>query len=270
MSRRWKVAWLPLIALAAASAMSQRAVDAERRGDAAFISQRWREAIEAYESAERTADPGRVAFNLAVTFSRMGNYRDAERAFRASLDQATGARRLRAYYNLGTVLVLASEGQHASHLVEAIDCFRRVMASPDAGAELRDDARHNLELAKLLWKKTSGDAPPPQPPSSPGDDPRGSRTTSNGTPTEGGSPANGTPDPRGPPMPAAGNATPIDDRPPPGSGRLLPIPEERQHQPLPAGEARELLRQAAERIERERRAMLYGAPASESRPYPDW
>ena len=107
------------------------------------------------------------------------------------------------------------------------------------------------------------DRPPDKPPeTNPGNDP-GSQP--------------GTPDPRGTdqavPTPGAGvgpKPTPVPNQPHPGAGQMSPIPSDQQMQPLPPREARELLRLAAERINRERRALQRAGAGTEQRTYPDW
>jgi hypothetical protein len=51
---------------------------------------------------------------------------------------------------------------------------------------------------------------------------------------------------------------------------MSPIPEDQQMQSLPPNEARELLRQAGDRIIRERRALQRAVAPYEAKGYPDY
>ena len=168
------------------------------------------------------------------------------------------------FFNLGTSLLNASDGRDARRLAEAADCFARCLRTAGLNDNVVADARHNLELAKLLWRRIrSGAAPPPE------SDPAGNDDDTNpgSKPPENNGPNDSTTDRHGSggsgsertarvPTPAAEpKPVPTNDTPPPGSGQHTPIPEEDQLKPLPPPEARELLRQASERIQRERRAL---------------
>src|SRR5262249_9030392 len=81
------------------------------------------------------------------------------------LEDASGARRTFALYGLGTALVQQGRERGAEVLREAIRAFQACLRQPDLSAELADDARHNLELAKLLAltiPPKSGDKPDSQ------------------------------------------------------------------------------------------------------------
>src|SRR5262249_45174765 len=91
-------------------------------------------------------------------------FREAERLFRCAVEgEAPSERRARALFNLGTSLLQASDGRDAARLTEAADCFVRCLRSPGLDGTLAADARHNLELAKLMWRRIpTSDAPPPE------------------------------------------------------------------------------------------------------------
>jgi Ca-activated chloride channel family protein len=279
-ARRAAVAALVLLLLlAAAPPVSE---DLERQANAAFAAGRFDEAVQLYARAEeRSAEPGRVAYNAGVAYFNLGRYREAERLFRCALessaaDARASNRRGRALYNLGTCLLFASEGRDATRLAEAIRSFDQC-AETDGDSALRIDARHNLELAKQLWRRIKSEAPPPESdPQSPPDSSRNEdpdRTDSN-DPGKGPD-GQGRPGMTGQPVPVPGGndgqkPTPTDANPGPGAGgSMSPLTSDEQSKPLPPDEARELVRRAAERIARERRA-LQRAGAEEIRPYPDW
>src|SRR5262249_32613746 len=117
------------------------------------------------EAEGRITDPGLAAFNKAAALYQAGLYRDAELAYRCCLEDASGARRTFALYGLGTALVQQGRERGAEVLREAIRAFQACLRQPDLSAELADDARHNLELAKLLAltiPPKSGDKPDSQ------------------------------------------------------------------------------------------------------------
>jgi tetratricopeptide (TPR) repeat protein len=99
---------------------------------------------------ERTADPGLVAFNKAHVYFHRQEYREAELHYTRSLDDADAPpeRRAKALYNRGVCLI--KRGGLTEYRT-AIDSFERCLAMPPADAGLLADAKHNLELAKLLW-----------------------------------------------------------------------------------------------------------------------
>jgi tetratricopeptide (TPR) repeat protein len=251
----------------------------ERRGNSAFEDGQYMRAVACYERAIELGDePGRIAFNLGVAFFQLGKYRDAERFFRsAGESDGAAARRLRAVYNLGVCLMNVADGKDADRLAEAISCFARCVRDDSAAAELKADARTNLEIAKLLWRKVrSGQAPPPDGNSSDHNDERPPEgQPENNTDDAGGN--RGSSDGAGgkrlvPAQSAPNGSQPIatNQGPPPGAGHAPPIPDSDQAKPLPPHEALELLRQAEERIVRERRAIQKAAAPGEGKSYPDW
>jgi len=254
--------------------------DWERLGNTAFADENYAEAVRCYAQAQdRDTEPGRVAFNYGSTLFRMGKYRDAERQFRCAVESTGPRDRLaRSLYNLGTCLLQSSDGKDARRLAEAVDCFARCLKLAGLSAEAAADARHNLELAKVLWRAARGtSAAPPENDTSHGDDDRPPDKPPETNPGNDPGSQPGTPDPRGNdqavPTPGAGvgpKPMPVANQPHPGAGQMSPIPADQQAQPLPPREARELLRQAGERIIRERRALQRAAAGTEARGYPDW
>lgn len=104
-------------------------------------------------AAERTPDPGLVAFNRAAAAVRRGDVREAEANYLRTLDDrdAPPTRRAHALYNRGVCLLL--RGNSAATFRSAVACFEQAADDAGADAALAADARHNLELAKLLWNK---------------------------------------------------------------------------------------------------------------------
>jgi tetratricopeptide (TPR) repeat protein len=252
--------------------------DWERLGNLAFLAGRYDEAARCYEKAlERSREPGRVAHNQAVSLFNMGHYRESERLFRCELESSNELKhRARAFYDLGTCLLHSSEGRDANQLAEAIYNLTQCVRLDAADSDLESSAKFNLELAKQQWRKIRSDSPPP-PDRDPGSQDENSKpqTTdqTNGDET-GNQPgvANGMGSPRAVPRPGGheGSDTVQSSERPPGAGSMSPISDEEQLKPLPPAEARELLRQASERIARERRALQRAGQGSEQRTYPDW
>lgn len=218
--------------LLAASPSGQSPDDLIRRANAAFAAGERDEADRLYAAAgERTSDPGLVAFNRAAVLFAEGEFREAEVSYARVLDDAACPphRAARAWYNRGTCLL--RRGGSAVVYRSAIACLERCLDADAADAPLKADARHNLELAKVLWnearkKESKEDRPnanpppedprsdPPPPPS--GTEPKaGDRDKTNGTGTPQATPAGQpattdkpTGQPNGPEGPAPGVAGP--------------------------------------------------------------
>ena len=146
-----------------------------RQGNEAFARQEYENALKAYEQAETLApDPGLISFNKAAAHYRLGQHREAIECYRRCLedDQAPIERRARAHFDFGNAL-LQYAGDNAQTLAEAVSAYRACLHQPMLSARLRADARHNLEIAQLLWLKAGGKLPedkktdpnkPPYPP----------------------------------------------------------------------------------------------------------
>lgn len=171
--RRAAIGLSLLVVLAAASPKDDRAPDdLIRAGNAAVLRGDFAAADKLYEAAEdRTQDPGLVAFNKGYAHFHRREYDKAEQHYTRALDDrdAPPDRRANALYNRG-VCQLRVGG--LGKLRSAIDSFERCLAAHPEAA-LAADARHNLELAKLLWvearakertKPLPGDPADDQPP----------------------------------------------------------------------------------------------------------
>lgn len=133
-----------------------------RDGNAAFDRGDYEQAIEFYSQAEdRATDPGQVAYNKATALYRLAldekdegtgepasHFRKAEDYYRRSAEGADEPRRSRALFGLANSLV-QGRGEEARALLQAVRCYRECLQSPDR--QIAEDARYNLELAKLLW-----------------------------------------------------------------------------------------------------------------------
>lgn len=238
-----------------------------RRGNEAVRSGDPAAAGELYAAAgERTADPGLVAFNAAAALFDRGEYREAEVHYLRALDDraAPPARRARALYNRGVCLL--KRGGDLPALRTAVLCFEQCLAAgpPDPG--LAADARHNLELAKLLWNQARSreakpprpseippeerfdDVPPPRPGGGddPGADPAGRPNDPGGQPDVRTDPGT-LPRPGGPaPQPAP--------QPAPGRGTLPVLRDEGEFQKLSPEDTRAYLDRIGSRLDRDRRA----------------
>jgi tetratricopeptide (TPR) repeat protein len=137
-----------------ANAAFEAGETARAKGDGDAARQRTEEADRLYALAEeRTADPGLVAFNRAAVLFKQEKYREAEAYYGRVLQDAAcpPERAARANYNRGTCLLVV--GSSSEVYMRAIAYLGRCHDSDAADAQLKANARDNLELAKTLWKK---------------------------------------------------------------------------------------------------------------------
>ena len=241
-----------------AAAPVEDELDWVRQGNAAFERDAYEEALRCYARAEeRIADPGLLAFNEGTALYQMGRYHEAELHFRRCREDAEDSRLARLLYNLANCLLRQARPNDVGCLQEAVDLYGRCLEQGPQETDLADDARHNLELARLLWLKARArpdasegaddDREAPTPRDRSGDD-RASR------------PQNmALPDPSGKPQAVGDRAEDATsgqaraDQPSPGRGNLSPLPDEDELVPLTPQDAEEYLKQAATRIQSERR-----------------
>ncbi len=130
---------------------AELARDAYQRGDYA-------EAVKQYgQAGEGGEDPSAVAHNQAAALYRLGRYDNASDRYAESAAEA------RAEYDRGNCAFNLARGEDGrlepARLREAVEhyrnCLDRQAAAKDSG-KLADDARHNLELAKLLLAGEEG------------------------------------------------------------------------------------------------------------------
>ena len=140
-----------LAVIAAAPSSERTPEEWLREANAAVARGDFDAAEKLYMLAEdRTQDPGLVAFNKGYAHFRRREFDRAEQHYTRALDDrdCPPERRANALYNRGVCLL--SQGGLAK-LRAAIDSFERCLAMDPAEPRLVGDARHNLELAKLMW-----------------------------------------------------------------------------------------------------------------------
>jgi len=280
LARRTRAATLglllvPCLLLVAAAPQLEGAPDELiRRANAAFSRGDRDEAERLYAAAEeRTADPGLVGFNCAAVLFQQEKYYDAERHYARVLDDAACPpdRAAKAWYNRGTCLI--RRGGSAAVYRSAIACLERCLDSDAADEPLKADARHNLELAKVLWNEARKKENKPHNPNEdlPQEDPRSEPPPPQGLggdpqlgdPEQGADGAGGSPVPKHIPQTAAAGAKaqPVQAQTPAVTPNLQPLQDDRRVQPLSPEETRDHLRRTAERLRREQqqlRQALYG------------
>jgi tetratricopeptide (TPR) repeat protein len=136
--------------------------EAAAAGAAAYGAGDYAGAEARFRQAEQGApDPARAAHNHAAALYQLGRYDDADRDYQRSADGAD-PRTARAAYDRGNCAVSqACRGDTADRalLEKAVEQYKACLAheGQSAGAgSLFEDARHNLELAKLLLAEQAG------------------------------------------------------------------------------------------------------------------
>lgn len=247
-----------LLAVSAGPPSTQSPDDLVRLGNDAFDRGDFDAADRHYAAAaERTADPGLVAFNRAAASLKRGGVRDAEANYLRTLDDrdAPPARRARALYNRGVCLLL--RGNSAAAYRSAVACLEQAADDAGADATLAADARHNLELAKLLWNKARSNEHSPQRPNDlPPDVPE--PPPPRGTPDNGTEPGASDVGPNGGRPEAIAGAGPKGGNPretqqkAPGAGGLPVRLDPDQAGSLSTDDAKELLRHHTSRLKKDR------------------
>jgi tetratricopeptide (TPR) repeat protein len=256
--------------------------DLVRQGNAAFARQEYDAAVQLYSRAEEASiNPGQVAFNKASALYRLGKYRDAQLHYLRCLDEADPAREPAVWYNLGNCLLqLAQTGNEMGLFREAIACYKRTLDSEDAAAPLRENARHNLELTKLLWLQARMTRPNqqenPNNPDPPPDNPPPPKTGPDQPKNDPGSDPSASPTPnpdekKGKVDEKHGKQTPIETpKTAPGQGRIQQPPDDAKLKPLSPEDALKNLEEAARLIRRERADYMLRIAPSPARSVPDW
>jgi tetratricopeptide (TPR) repeat protein len=244
--------------------------DLIRRANAAYLADNREEAERLYTAAEeRTSDPGLIAFNRAALMFGKGEFREAELLYDRVLSDAAipPERAARARYNRGTCLL--RRGGPSALFQVAIDDFERCLDSPASDEVLKANSRHNLELAKLLWKRawdeevSAGKKPPPPSEQAPPErqpesrQPQPNEQTSN---TPGSANPGGTKPQTEPPLKQVENPlTTHNNADSPNRGMNTTAPELKNEdavQILSPEDTRNLLRRTAERLKKDRHALL--------------
>jgi tetratricopeptide (TPR) repeat protein len=275
MSARRGVGYLLPVAVfallgAAAPVPAENPDDLIRRANAAFARGDTEAAEKLYAAAEeRTADPGLVAFNKATVLFGRGEFRDAEIHYARVLEDKACPpdRAAKAWFNRGTCLL--RRGTSVAVYRTAIACFERCLDMNPADVTLTADARHNLELAKLLWAEANRRAARPE---SPNENPPPEERPEDRLPPPGGSDQQPGPTELGAgndgqnspqpvqqpvPVPQARNGANKTDRQTAGNNAAMEaLKDQDQVQPLSEQDTREYLRRTDERLQKARRDQL--------------
>lgn len=254
-------------------------LDLVRRGNDAFARGDFVLAVDCYTRAEDvTTDPGLVAFNKAAALFRMGEYALAEVHYLRAREGAAGERLARVNFDLGNTLVLRAGERDARLLGRAVDAYRACLAEPEAGPELREDARHNLQIAIVFWEKAKAaekaspsnpDDPGNRPPSAADTDPR-QQLANRGS---AGIREPGYGDPQAALMGKDGEGqqgSPTNAPSPPGAGNVPLVPDEDRLNPLAPHEVARVLQDVAERVAKERRDHRRQSQPAPPPTTPDW
>jgi Ca-activated chloride channel family protein len=277
-----------LAAVLVGAAPARAPEDLVRQGNAAFQREDYGTAVERYAAAEdRITDPGLVAFNEAAALYRQAAqlentprrtslYREAELHYRRCLEDATGTRRAEALYGLGNSLLQQVAHRGAEACQEAVRAYGQCLAAEAVAADLAADARHNLELAKLLAlqaktnkKEQNSDSEednndPTKPrPNRPDRGDGGSAEQAAGTPNASGDKSRVQVQPGQQPIKT-------DDTRPPGEGNLPPVEDRDQLVPMAPEDAAAHLERAAAQVLRERHQHQHLATRPPSGNVKDW
>jgi hypothetical protein len=258
---------LGLAVLVGAAPADESPDDLIRAANAAYLRGDAETADRLYAAAEeRTADPGLVAFNRAAVLFQRGEFGPAEQHYARVLEDKACPpdRAARAWFNRGTCLLRL--GGNAKVYRLAITCFERCLDLNPADEPLKADARHNLELAKLLWVEANKKAPKPEKPNDPPpepdpppavessggmDDQKGSEPDQQNVGMAGAKPV---PQPATGPMPKSNPAA--TDVPAPGNNPNVPVlKDNKDTQPRSPEETRALLKETEARLQRKRELM---------------
>lgn len=283
---RFGLVCLAVLALVVSGAAPNASVEELlRRGNAAFGDGDYATAAAFYDRAEeRATDPGLVAYNKATALYRLAaadarestrHFRDAEIYYRAAATTSAEPRRSRALFGLGNSL-LQARGEEVGALREAIRCYRACLVSPDGDASLAKNARHNLELAKLLCIRAL--ARNPQADRDKKDESDGSNSSeqpmgSEDKPREGGNDpgAEANRMAAGQQAADANGQQPIQtDQRMGGPGTLPPVEDSDKPTPLTPEEASQHLRNAIQEIDRERNNQRLRSARTPTGPVKDW
>jgi Ca-activated chloride channel family protein len=262
--------------------------DLIRQGNAAFDHQDYTTAVDRYTAAEeRILDPGLVAFNKATALyrlagqsesagRRLGLYREAELHYRRCLEDAVGSRRAEALYGLGNSLLQQGANRGAETCLNAVHTYQQCLAQMDLDPGLAADARHNLELAKLLWlqARTNRKERNAEPEDDNNDPMKQRPNRSDNNPGGMMEQATGTANPSGEKVrtQALEGQQPIktDQPQPPGEGNLPPVPDRDELVAMAPEDATTHLDRAAARVLHERREHQHISARPPSGSVKDW
>lgn len=227
--------------------------DAVRLGNLELAERHYRIA------AERTTDPGLVAFNRATIAFARKDFREAELGYLRVLEDrdAPAPRRLRATFDRGVCLL--HRGNDIAGLRAAIACFEATLDSHPSDETFRADAQHNLELAKILWNIARAKRPTPPTPNEREEPPESEpqpmpRETQAETETTTQPNANPSAKPNASTTPQTGDAKPkASNQHNPGNGTLPVLVDSDDSQPMSPEDTHLHLEKIRERLIRERK-----------------
>jgi hypothetical protein len=274
--------WPCLLVFAAiAMCAATDVTDHLRRGATAYERGDFVTALDEFSRAVvDTADPGLVAFDQAAALYQLERFSQALDLYRCCLEDATGARRVRALYGLGNALAQLGVRRRGPAGVRLLDqalrtyaqCLESASGLPPADvAVLRGllaDVRTNAKQVEAARDRKRGEAAPPSPP---GNDPRAS-DPSRPDPNKPGS-EDATADRPGhegqgrdADSSAGGPGTPTGERRP-GRGKLPVLLDSPNAPPLTAEQATDFLQHTVDRLRRQQAA---GAPGTMPANAKDW
>ena len=228
-------------------------IDALKRGE-------YKTALQQFEKAEiRCKDPGLVAYNKAVAYYHLRDYREAELHYRRSCEGADSERLARGLFGLGSTLIRQAGPADVPTLEAAAECFSRCSAMSVGDADLTKDAGHNLQLALLMLQKARQELAK-QEKDNPQNNkqkikdnktPKKNENTKNGNNGKG-DPDKGNPDEGTQPEKGFGEKT-DKGKSLPGEGRIDVLPDSDSLLKMSVQQTRTLLQKNLKRIEQERR-----------------
>ncbi|HUR55665.1 MAG TPA: hypothetical protein VMZ71_16125, partial [Gemmataceae bacterium] len=190
------------------------------------------------------------------------DFRDAELHYRRAIEDKAcpPERAAKAWFNRGTCLV--RRGGSAGVFRSAVACFERCLEleQPEPAPQL---VRDNLELAKLLWAEANKKEAKPKNPNEPVEEdlqnPPPPPVTEQGGSTDPGTKNDTATQPKIEQVLGAaanGNAQKTDAAAPGKQTNLPKLQDDDNLQPLTADDTREYLKRAADRLKKDRQAML--------------
>jgi tetratricopeptide (TPR) repeat protein len=131
--------------------------DPAARGVEAYRKGQYLHALEHFRQAAHQVDPGRIAHDQAAALYRLQRYEEAKQRYHCAEESGGNLRSARAAYDRGNCNLreaCQSKGEpNADLLLQAARDYRKCLSfektTPGADS-LFEDARHNLELTRLL------------------------------------------------------------------------------------------------------------------------
>jgi tetratricopeptide (TPR) repeat protein len=271
---------LPLLAFVLVSAASAGSAQKwVRRGNEAFDRGDYTAAVDWYTKAEETVtDPGMVAFNKGAALYRLGRFREAELHYSRCREDASGERLARLLYDLANSIIQQAQDREVPRLEQAIGLYEECLYLESAPADLLENARFNLQLARMLLVRAK--AAKDQSPSDRSGSMRSNHSTkekshANRRMAADGQP--GSPDSRGQiKAPADSSGDPArspqetSQSPPPGVGNLPVLPDQDDLVSLSPEDTAAYLDEVAARVLRQKQEHKRRATDTAPRAELDW